>query len=518
MAQRTIIELQNQDVLLDDDEFPFWRTLTGVTSKISFGEFKTSLGIGDLSLPSQDLTISNESTSLNFTTTRIFELNVHASTQLSAIDTEGDFFEDNQLYYIKIVPSQEVTISFDPANFSIPPVITSSSLTIAVIAVSKTLAIAFADPALSSAIMALKDGVPSEGDTLNKLYNLIQGVVSVDATATDIADRDAQAGFLNDQQNIYVADASADASVSSGWAIYKYLASDTNFIKIAEQESLDVNAALTSAITVNIGGDNVGGAQHGQTFPAGTTFQQLAEALLVRVVQPFYRAPDLYINSVDQKVGEIGAQHLSKLYVYYYQRDAGAASEFRLYKDDVVLTSKDAIPDSEFTDTLIFIDGIITYHCEIDHAEGPIKTDNFGNPHPLGQIPGGTLVSGNNVEYLGVYPWFFGVSPDGVIGNVDVYKGAKMVAEVSNSIDREFYYDGFPWFAIPSYYPTFTKWKNYYDENETGLIGGEGSLFAAPIKVSVSSRELAVNWTQEYNLYMANSSISPSWVVLTYDD
>jgi hypothetical protein len=42
-----------------------------------------------------------------------------------------------------------------------------------------------------------------------------------------------------DQENVYVADASGDATVDSGWAIYKYVQATTSFVKIAEQESLD---------------------------------------------------------------------------------------------------------------------------------------------------------------------------------------------------------------------------------------------------------------------------------------
>lgn len=105
---------------------------------------------------------------------------------------------------------------------------------------------------ITTAVANLREGVPTEGDTLNKLYDLIQGIVGVSASATDIADRDAQMAALEDQQNVYVADASADPTVNSGWAIYKYVEITTSFIKITEQESLDVNfnwGALQGDIT-----------------------------------------------------------------------------------------------------------------------------------------------------------------------------------------------------------------------------------------------------------------------------
>ncbi|MEL7148812.1 MAG: hypothetical protein AAFO69_20730, partial [Bacteroidota bacterium] len=61
---------------------------------------------------------------------------------------------------------------------------------------------------IDNQIDTLKGGVPTTGDTLNKLYNLIQGVVGVSAQASDIGARDLLIAGLEDQQNVYVADAS----------------------------------------------------------------------------------------------------------------------------------------------------------------------------------------------------------------------------------------------------------------------------------------------------------------------
>ncbi|WP_109833029.1 hypothetical protein [Reichenbachiella versicolor] len=102
----------------------------------------------------------------------------------------------------------------------------------------------------------LKEGVPTEGDTLNKLYNLIQNIIGVSASATDISDRDAQKPTLVDQQNIYVTDATSDPSVTTGWAIYKYIQPTDSFVKIMEQESLDVSI-LTEGNGITIDGNNI---------------------------------------------------------------------------------------------------------------------------------------------------------------------------------------------------------------------------------------------------------------------
>ena len=45
---------------------------------------------------------------------------------------------------------------------------------------------------------------------------------------------------LFDGMKIFVIDASADTTVSSGWAVYRYIASTTSWLKIAEGESLDL--------------------------------------------------------------------------------------------------------------------------------------------------------------------------------------------------------------------------------------------------------------------------------------
>ena len=58
-------------------------------------------------------------------------------------------------------------------------------------------------------------------------------------TVADIAARNALTGNY-DGRNVFVTDASSDNTVSSGWAIYKYTASNTSWVKIAEGESLDL--------------------------------------------------------------------------------------------------------------------------------------------------------------------------------------------------------------------------------------------------------------------------------------
>jgi len=62
--------------------------------------------------------------------------------------------------------------------------------------------------------------------------------LSSDKDATDIADRDALTE-LRAGDRVFVADASGDATVDSGWALYRVL-DDLSFFKIQEQESMDM--------------------------------------------------------------------------------------------------------------------------------------------------------------------------------------------------------------------------------------------------------------------------------------
>jgi len=88
-----------------------------------------------------------------------------------------------------------------------------------------------------------------------------------DVTAADIAARDAiGASVLNVGDRVFVVDASADASVDSGWAVYRVSSTGPYvFDKIQEQESLDISvsgsdlgytAAPGQGTVTNTGGTN----------------------------------------------------------------------------------------------------------------------------------------------------------------------------------------------------------------------------------------------------------------------
>lgn len=88
-----------------------------------------------------------------------------------------------------------------------------------------------------------------------------------DFTAADITARDALTG-LNVGDRVFVTDATADAEVDSGWAVYRVQSTGPNvFEKIQEQESMDLvvtggttnlgyTASAASGTITNDNGDN----------------------------------------------------------------------------------------------------------------------------------------------------------------------------------------------------------------------------------------------------------------------
>jgi hypothetical protein len=92
-------------------------------------------------------------------------------------------------------------------------------------------------------IADLKGGVSTNRDTLKKLSDAIDGLISVERNVEDIAERNALPD-KKDKENVYVANATGDPTVSGGWAIYKYILATTSWIKIAEGESIDIDFSL----------------------------------------------------------------------------------------------------------------------------------------------------------------------------------------------------------------------------------------------------------------------------------
>ncbi|WP_461632730.1 hypothetical protein [Labilibaculum euxinus] len=90
-------------------------------------------------------------------------------------------------------------------------------------------------------IQIINGNVPEAGNSLEKVYNIITGITNADKEYVDIASRDADKANLDNGESVIVTNAQADPTVTNGWAIYRYNESTETFLKIAEQESIDVD-------------------------------------------------------------------------------------------------------------------------------------------------------------------------------------------------------------------------------------------------------------------------------------
>lgn len=101
-----------------------------------------------------------------------------------------------------------------------------------------------------------------------------------------------------------------------------------------------------------------------------------------------------------------------------------------------------------------------------------------------------------------IYPWFFGVSTDGIVGNVDIYAdGTRLTENIGNFIVANYASNGWLWFAVPSEEnnaKTYTEWEDFEDDGNSNGIGNSDDLFGSSSQVSVP--EIGI----DYDLYFAN--------------
>jgi len=98
---------------------------------------------------------------------------------------------------------------------------------------------------------------------INEIKTAVDALGTAEHTAADITARDALTGLVTGDR-VFVTDASADATVTAGWAVYRW--DGSAFLKLAEQESLDVaivanltfsQTATTLTVLSDVGTDAV---------------------------------------------------------------------------------------------------------------------------------------------------------------------------------------------------------------------------------------------------------------------
>ena len=115
-------------------------------------------------------------------------------------------------------------------------------------------------------IQLINGNVPEAGNSLEKIYNLVTGITNADKEYSDIAFRDADKASLKNGESVIVNDATADPTVVAGWAIYRFNKTTQTFLKLAEQESIDV--AINTKVDVSAIANNLTTVTEGKVLDA----------------------------------------------------------------------------------------------------------------------------------------------------------------------------------------------------------------------------------------------------------
>ncbi|BDD07485.1 hypothetical protein [Aureibacter tunicatorum] len=144
---------------------------------------------------------------------------------------------------------------------------------------------------LENAFFALKDNVPESGDNLRKLHEEIESIKNAYRIKNQYNDYPSMVNALDnisDDDIIFVNDASADDSVERGWAVYRYAESIKKFIKISEEESIDidfsqylrVDGATSMTEDLDLGSNKLTNLANATSSSDAATYGQLSSAII----------------------------------------------------------------------------------------------------------------------------------------------------------------------------------------------------------------------------------------------
>jgi hypothetical protein len=272
---------------------------------------------------------------------------------------------------------------------------------------------------------------------------------------------------------------------------------------------LPLTSAISSATLqneLNVIGVTVGSVSDGDSWPAGTSIEEVLRQILSKVGRPTYSAPVGSLSiSPDTTIYEAGVNANISVSPTFTPNDSGGLSGYSLLKNSIELSTNFV----SYLDNIDIVLGNNLRHSAImSYSEGDTKYDNDVPPvlDPTGKILAGSL-NPYAPQIVGVFPWFYGVSDDNSISAGDIYAGNKIVQATPDTLVLGSGFgvgNKYLWFAVPrTYGKTFGNWWKTTLNN--GTIGGGTNLFGAPTIVNVTSTGLATNWVSEpYDLYVSN--------------
>lgn len=193
---------------------------------------------------------------------------------------------------------------------------------------------------------------------------------------------------------------------------------------------------------------------------------------------------------------ELGSSQSINVSVNFNQNDGGLPTAYRIFRDEVLVSTV-----TPFVDNVIITASDILYRAEVDYAAGAeLDINNF----PI--VPAGTANTSIKKISSGL-PWLHGTSPITDLSAVNLYTdGIKVLSDSNDDVIVPFVGSTlYPWVAIPKVSGVKLYWGDPDDIVDSGNIGGATNFLNSPITRSVTSTGLTVNFTEDYDLYVANN-------------
>lgn len=209
---------------------------------------------------------------------------------------------------------------------------------------------------------------------------------------------------------------------------------------------------------VNIGeGNTVGGIKDGDTVEGGIDLDELIEKLTRRSVPPKYEKPGITcMVSAGTAAGiyEAGTNIATTIQGIYVKNDGGLPTKTEVLRDGVSI----AVQESQATSISIkqaFQIGVEStdYSVRVNYAEGPLKTDNLGDPCPQGHVLAGTVAS-TAVNFSGKRGLFYGTGVGDIpeitssmvrnLGNIKLGPEKEMVFDIPVAAGQQYVVFAYP--------------------------------------------------------------------------
>jgi hypothetical protein len=273
------------------------------------------------------------------------------------------------------------------------------------------------------------------------------------------------------------------------------------------------------------------------------TISEILDAILFPDQLPTYTIPTITFDSSVEGNAEIGSTINPVLALTATENDAGAFSAFRFYRGATLLdtvTGATGVATSniqdqygytdpnnpnlqytvQYTDTFTVTAGNTNWTAQGDCAAGLPKKNNKGVTdttaagNTTGTPQAARTITSAADTVTGIYPYFYGkVSPSGsqiIAANVASYilngtgGSTKVVAPATGTVTVTFNATGhYLWLAIPSTSGPKVRWYN--TDNNTGLIGDDGSLFYRHANVAISAPTSENYWQNvDYDIYISS--------------